>query len=289
MDRNTRSEFGEIQIAHVFSATEDDIRNISANPISWVIGKAQADKTGLVLFAKKKCCSLPVEFWNHQLREVDFRNKNELIDFVEKWGIPYHPIRNDPFLTEEQKELSGIRETERRAPVFIPHPHEREILYDCHITSIGSPFLSFISWAELESSIRALQALIGVLVYHKTVMFEAITAANSMINYASCNPTRLTTWQLSDAVVWKKGGIGLSSRGLLTSAICNQIIGSFADDTAEWRTCACEGCERKFKRKQPENLSVRPDRDSIYCCKKCKDRQAKRNQRRAAKNRRTVN
>ena len=289
MSKNTRSDYGEIQIAHVFSAAEDDIRNISASPISWAVGETKATKIGLVLFAKKKCCSLPVEFWNHQLREVDVRNKKELIDFVEKWGIPYHPVRNKPFLTEDQKEFNGISETEHHAPAFIPYPHEEEILYDCHITSKGSPFLSFISWAELESSIEALQLLVSTLVYCETAIPALITAANNMINYASCNPACLTTWQLSDAVVWNKGGISLSSRGLLTSAICNQIIGSFADDTAEWRTCACEGCERKFKRKQPENLSVRPDRDSIYCCKKCKDRQSKRNQREAAKNRRTIN
>lgn len=69
---------------------------------------------------------------------------------------------------------------------------------------------------------------------------------------------------------------------LLTAAICNQVIDAF-DDPIPWRECACEGCGVIFKRKQSKANA--PTSDSIYCCTACEERQKKRNQRAAAKNR----
>ena len=73
-----------------------------------------------------------------------------------------------------------------------------------------------------------------------------------------------------------------SSYSLLTAAICNQMIDAIADPIP-WRDCACDGCNVTFKRKQSKANA--PTSDSIYCCTACEERQKKRNQRAAAKNR----
>lgn len=69
----------------------------------------------------------------------------------------------------------------------------------------------------------------------------------------------------------------------LTAAISEQIIQTFADTEKPWKKCACETCDKWFKEKQSD--FKRSKKDSIYCSKKCSDKQGNINKSRAAKNR----
>lgn len=278
--------FSERQIVRVFDMPEDDAETqVCATPFAWVAGKVEGDDQGFVLWPERRVSSLPVEFWNHQLTGFALDDSSALADFVSAWGIPYHPFRNLSYLSDDMRKSSGIEETEEQARIYIPMPHPDEVGAGYFFTSYSSPRLSFISVKELRRSIEVLRLCVNALVRGKDFGSPALVAdVLRAVNSASCNPERLSLCNFADSVMWDKQGETLEARGLLTSAICNQLVSAFADG-AEWKVCACEGCGRVFKRKQPESMATRPDSDSKYCCTRCKNRQAKRNQREAAKNR----
>lgn len=278
--------FNERQIVKVFDLPEKDATShVCTSPLTWVVGKIRDFGHGLLLWPEKQVSSIPVEFWNHQLMDLSLKDPRDLHDFVSKWGIPYHPFRNLSYLSEEMRDLCGITATEEHARVFVPMPQPKEVGAGYFFTSFGSPRLSFISNEELYHSIEVLKICVNILVYGNDIENTALVAdVLRTVNSAACNPQRLSLFALADSVIWDKQGETLEARGLLTSAICNQLISAFAD-TAQWKECACKGCKRIFKRKQPETISTRPDSDSKYCCTKCKNRQTKRNQREAARNR----
>ncbi|WP_305297518.1 hypothetical protein [Parvibacter caecicola] len=278
--------FSERQIVKVFNMPEDDAETqVCALPLAWVAGRTKEDDKGFLLWPERRISSIPVEFWNHQLMEFPLDDPSALAEFVSTWGIPYHPFRNLSYLSGDMREFCGIKATEEDARLYIPRPHSEEVGAGYFFTSGGSPRLSFISAEELRHSIKVLRTCVSVLVRGEDFGMPALVAdVLRVVNSASCNPGRLALCNFADSVMWDKQGETLEARGLLTSAISNQLVSAFADD-AEWKVCACEGCGRVFKRKQPDSMVTRPDSDSKYCCTKCKNRQAKRNQREAAKNR----
>lgn len=263
---------------------EDCFSTVSAQSIMWVTGLLHDNGNGFVIEPQRRIGSLPVEFWNHELLRSDFKNNEKALKlFLEEWGIPYHPLRNSPYLTKEKMQEVGIAETDRKSDVFCPVPKPGQINKDqVFAPEKTSPFLQYVSKKEAASALLYLQFFIAKAVYG--VGGFADHAAFETINHAACNPLMLRRKGDDFTVYQDTYGRSLHAKGLLTSAICNQIVESFADD-AEWRQCGCEGCCRIFKRKQPDKEGTRPDRDSKYCSTICKNRQTKRNQRAAAKNR----
>lgn len=232
---------------------------------------------------------LPTEFFSHQLielhyllhpKEDEISNADDLLPFCAKWGLPFTPYgkaiyggRQDQrnCTAEIESVLTEWEETERitesYSPGFLPSLLNRGL---------------YVSVAEALSAVNDL-ALFALRVE------EIANGANSAFGisdiYNAAYPHSDFHWiSRNYEDVTQIGSVFNFSdirRGGLTSAVCRQMVETISDP-APWRECACVGCDRMFKRKQGAR---NPHRDSVYCCKQCEERQRKRNQRKAAKNR----
>lgn len=232
---------------------------------------------------------LPIEFFNHELMAVDVESEPSIFEFLKKWGFPYAPSRNPATapITEADFELNrhfkdackttsdliwAVHEIRENAAKEAGELDEDEYTSDDYGDSV-------ISFEEAALTIKTLQDVVRSIWSHfrnrESIDFTAI-------NRGSCHPYVAQEHMFIRTVGGWDNNHSLASFGLFTSAICNQIIETIADNT-QWRECACEGCEVIFKRKQSGSLS--PYSESVYCCKRCEERQKKRNQRKAAKNR----
>ena len=270
---------------------------------------------------------LPVEFFNHQLKEYDPGSEASVRKFVSDWGFPFLPQRNLSkdgggwayidverinsaiAATDEVRGLAQILgamwtdEYDRRTkqgrygtytednslilddeafenyeePVYgerIPTGAEAELFRSM---SNGVDESDAISLEEAALALETLQIAVlnvmhcirhGGLIHMKHL--DVFNVGGSNMRTIQCGG-------------WRSGAATSQQvHSMLTAAICNQMIDAFVDP-APWRDCACEGCDVTFKRKQSKAKA--PASDSIYCCSACEERQKKRNQRAAAKNR----
>lgn len=256
-------------------------------PISWVVGAVtQGELFGEQFLVHSKeqgsynvmtCADLPCELWNHELASVECESEDSVIEFVRSFGFPFSPMRNsescmvhsfDYSLVTHMADAIGATDnlTENDyCGLMLKGRNCREAACD-----------PTISLSEATETIRAFQIVISNL-------SDAVKGTDhfrfaDFVNAGSCNPMIATNFNIE---LIDRNSDSLIACGLLTSAICNQIIEAMAD-TALWKECACEGCGRVFKRKHG---AKNPNAVSRYCCTECENRQRKRNQRAAAKSR----
>lgn len=267
---------------------------------------------------------LPVEFFNHQLFAYDPRSEGSVRSFVETWGFPFLPLRNmDGNLTDwHRRDLaeidSALKKTDEvrdLALVLGSKYYEEEYRFDDEASPeeleeygedclLNRPFPRYgdriptkdeaehyrslyassnpgicdaISIEEASLTLRMLQDSVSSIMDAVRGRSTVHARHLDVINMGSSYP-RLLHWNGAYSGTQNKQ----QRYSLLTAAICNQIIDAFADVTP-WRDCACEGCNVTFKRKQ--SGAYAPTSDSVYCCTACEERQKKRNQRAAARNR----
>lgn len=225
------------------------------------------DMNGLLLSDKErptgKLNRLPTEFYAHQLLEVDASDPASVYAFARSWGLPFSPLRYSPhcicpegFAVDEALEaIEGTRRLES----------DYSVLYSGRI----------ISQAEAASTIELLQMVVEQLFAVVRAELSGRASQDGLcvdpINAVSCNIYVLDYFPCSNRTI-----PGYVPLGTLTSAIANQII-DVVNDRAEWKVCACEGCEKPFKHKQTDRRN--PDSKAQFCCQKCAERQRKRNQR----------
>lgn len=118
--------------------------HISASRSSWVIGKVHETDSGFLLKPTDRLSSLPIEFWNHELFDIDEQDTDCSIDFMEQWGIPYHPCRNSPQFASNSI-LESINETDLRRKYFFPEPKCDEVDNNNFFGKAGEALLFFIS------------------------------------------------------------------------------------------------------------------------------------------------
>lgn len=233
--------------------------------------------------------ALPTEFFTHQLMDVDSNNDESVLRFVQEFGFPYSPLRNEPkwpvyagisrdVINEHRKAVEATNKLE----YFLTKAEDAR--RDDGSSTIGSLFSGMvISKREAAFTIRLMQS-VSEFIQTSVIAGESSSEDKSgllqVVNFGACNPLYASGHSF---VHREHSGGNLHEYGMLTSAICNQIIETLADD-APWRMCACEGCGKAFKRKQSTANGTHSN-DSIYCCKLCEERQKKRNQRKAAKER----
>ncbi len=252
---------------------------------------------------------LPTEFFNHQLLEYDPQDQDSLIQFINDWGMPFSPQRNAKFCLKDwgiiwQLTETGIAETWNLEEALtetdldtdgilmkmiengeLTQENALDKIMEVNSKACFDTIGNVISLMEASVTLYVLQETVRILTQVErsgSWAADDIDRVLGVLNAGSRNEKialPATYWYYSEM---SNLNTELSSRGNLTPAICNQILACIADE-AEWRECACEGCGKLFKRKQ--SSSSNPDSDSIYCCDKCMERQKKRNQRKAAKNR----
>lgn len=270
---------------------------------------------------------LPVEFFNHQLRDYDPHSEASVRKFVQDWGFPFLPQRNmsaagggwayqdtdrinaaisatdsvrglaqilgamwtDEYDRRTKQGRYGVRGDdgttfldeeafeEYEEPEYgerIPTGAEADMFKSM---ANGMEESDAISFAEASLTLEILQ--VAVLSVMRCIRHGGMIHMKHLdaFNIGSSNPR---TIQYGG---WHSGAATSQQlHSMLTAAICNQVIDAF-NDPAPWRDCACEGCHVTFKRKQSKAKT--PASDSVYCCSACEERQKKRNQRSAAKNR----
>lgn len=218
---------------------------------------------------------LPVEFFNHQLFEYDPANEDDVLEFLTCYGLLFSPSREDENCFEDWGE--PMRESDAAAKDLTEQmeEHFRKKLISANVVSLPEASLTL---RVLQEAVTSMMALLK----NSDATLDDMARIKSVLDAASRHPLEIVASWEGITPTEHPHRNGLRSRGLLVSAICNQIVDAL-DDPALWRTCACEGCERLFKYKQSK--SAGHDSDSKYCCDKCMERQKKRNQRAAAKNR----
>lgn len=244
--------------------------NIKAFKIGWPLAddRFYEFEKGLYLFNSRESGhidSLPVEFFSHQLMDVDASNDEEILSFASDFGIPMHPSRYG---------IGGLPHREDVCDALI----EEKKKGDSARLKIADKHDGCWTCATLEEAritINDLQAAIDGLL--KCVSGESDSwYYNQTINAGAVNAFSVHE------------GIRTFPDNSLTNAICNQVIETIADE-APWRLCGCEGCGRPFKHHQPrKGVSTKTGKNpsrSKYCCLACQNRQGQRNRREAAKNR----
>lgn len=221
-------------------------------------------------YSDKTLTELPVEFFSHQLMDLDTESDDAIANFCKRYGIPLHPYRYTEYWYADADIKPAIEATNR----------------------LG---MGAVSCEEIRLAVYALQESLKTMFAY--IREEANTYNLNPIVAASCNPVASLQYpdtpisfspneaggDSSSHVFWNSRLDGCS----LTNAICNQVIDTIADDRHEWRECACEGCNRVFKVKQSNRpvASGKHPSNSVYCSTTCENRQGQRNKRKAAKNR----
>lgn len=244
------------------------MNQVGVFPVPWALAKPAFGEGGGELYVysgypSSELDSLPVEFFSHQLMALDVSNDNEVLAFTAEFGIPLHPSR---YAHTSNFEAGGyIWETTDEAR-YNAIQQAKAMTDDVSHHSDGWGFM-VASLPEVRFSLEDLKSEVSLL--FEFVRGESERWSGSCVNIASTS--RFMT----------HSGARTFPSNSLTNAICNQIQDVLADNETEWKICACDGCDRIFKRFQPRGknsckTSKKPPR-SIYCCRKCQDRQAQRN------------
>lgn len=228
---------------------------------------------------------LPIEFFSHQILEIpplslcpddEISNADELLSFCEKWGLPFSPDR----------EYGACGK--RMARPQIANEWQQAIeTTDSFFPGFSQSLINEGLFISVSEAARSIQDLSMFACSVSRIANGAHSALGMNAIYNAAYPHSAAYWcsAAGGAASTKAPGnvfdFGDARTGGLTAAVCRQMIETLSDH-APWRECACKGCGRMFKRKQGAR---NPHRDSAYCCKKCEERQRKRNQREAARNR----
>lgn len=235
--------------------------------------------------------SLPVEFFSHQLLELDTASDESILEFTTEYGIPRHPSRLSPLCgTHYRGNFSGPDEQYEKLADAKQATDESLFKFEDKVLSEskskwtdsnGEEHQVIASETEslwFETSLEEVRFTLFDLQYEVKTLFDFLSGSIKYWNGSCINGGASNKYAVH-------AGVRQFPDYSLTQGICNQIIETIAEDTP-WKVCACEGCGRLFKRQQsrednPPKTNKLPSR-SKYCSIACQNRQGQRNRRRAA-------
>ena len=190
---------------------------------------------------------LPVEFFSHQLMELDTTKDDEIAEFSARYGIAEYPYRR------MMKYVLPLSDTEQAAAI------------DAKCTQLHCPevWLGYINLDEERYALRLLQNEVARL-------FDYIRGETTYPGgYTFCKCSR------DSRIIGAFAGTRFSVDDFsLTNAICNQVIEFVTDEAREMKVCP--RCGRIFKRHQgseshlPKTEKKGP-RPSVFCSKRCQN------------------
>lgn len=216
-----------------------------------------------------KASDLPTEFFNHQLFEEGAKAEDCTQSFMAEWGLLFSPLRNswgclDGWQFLETMSMQGVKET------------------DILIERLPELAGRIVSKLEAETTLTVLREI--VLFLRKYIRSGGKDAKSLVmlalpLSVVSCNPFQIgssslpsrDTLELARRSMPRQVTYGLHDMGLLTSAICNQLIATIANEDIPWRECKCSDCDALFKYAQTNAHT--PNQDAYYCCKLHSDRE----------------
>lgn len=288
-------------------------------PVSSLARVVHNNISGLVLnkFTGEKRITegdLPVEFFNHQVMECNADDDEEIIAFMEKWGLLFSPTRANSAcinLNTVSRSASddiriGILETEelkvrhaynfystheglssqadmmeeiiKRGGLYIDSPNidymDRQNMKTLTTISIGQ----VVSLSEARGTLKAIQETINQMFEYIRSREKSVRPNMSFIRAGAANKKLLDDgYSLID---------NLECHGFLVCAICNQAIETIESPDL-WRSCRnapmpdrpmVKGCSRIYKHKQGDTPSgiAQSRYDSGFCCEKCRKAYAAR-------------
>lgn len=213
--------------------------------------------------------SLPLEFAFRELLELDPADDAELVAFMGRWGLLYHPERFAVFAGMEASE--AIAETDSLGM------HSAVSLAEARLAAL-----------DLQNAARAVRD------YQSMQGNDDPSSALRLINNGATRETQvcLRTVDLIevngklcevDGLSGYAYGMGFGSHTTLTNMICNQVLDVLAD-AFEWRECDNENCGRLHKSIRHRasgrpKTNKRPNEQPHFCSDACKDAVKKRQQR----------
>lgn len=245
--------------------------------------------------------SLPIEFFNHQLFETYTNKKNKenpdaTLLFMEEWGLLFSPLRNnwgclDGWQFLEAMSMQGVKETDfllEHAPELCGKAVSK---LEADTTRVVLQEIVYFLRKYIRSGgadVSSLQMIREPLNASSCYPFQLIDPSADEIKDASLNAMELFKLFYKEANPEEEAPLNsfiererlksarfadktLGGMGLLTSAICNQIIQSIWNTNIPWRECAYEKCDVIFKYSQSKART--PNADSAYCCPKHSDNQ----------------
>lgn len=228
-------------------------KKLTAFPVGWHLAENNTYKLNDDLYVTT--CgnyrdSLPVEFFSHQMMELDISNDNELVSFMSRYGILNHPSR----------------------------------------FGLGANFSSFLSFDDLESAKRKTDSAMFTESHANGISYVVVSLdeARAAAYDLQHDIDFMFKYIRGDIDIWNARYINAGAAAQyrisqhervfpdcsLTNAVCNQVIDFIKDDTRDIRECP--RCHRLFKRFQPKetganNKTNRKPSRSKYCSKTCQD------------------
>lgn len=271
--------FGEVQLDTFVPESEDygfvydlveNAEGLSpdySHGLSYYVGHAGHDGPTLV-----RATDLPIEFFNHQLFDEKGKGEEYIQEFMTEWGLLFSPLRNnwcclDGWQFLETMSMQGVKET------------------DILIERLPDLAGRIVSKLEAETTLAVLREI--VLFLRKYIKSngkdaQSLNMLAKPLSVATCNPYQIgpgdmpnpETIKLAQLEIPRKVTLTLRDMGLLTSAICNQLMVTISNEDVPWRECKCKDCEVLFKYAQTD--AATPNQDAYYCCKQHSDRERQR-------------
>lgn len=223
----------------------------------------------------QKKSKLPPEFFSHELFDFDLSQDDEVLGFVQSWGMLVSPLRYSANVLAE----IGVQDMETgEVAKFLGRSWLDEYLSMAETDGLGESRAYCVSLEETRNAIRRLR--------ETSLSVQKIALAKSDDDLTLID---IYNWVIAERAATRQSvprlGEDVPHRNLfsllspfrdanLTHAICNQMD-SFLADEAPARVCACEGCGRIFKRKRGSASNL-ASAVSDYCSVRCENRQRQR-------------
>lgn len=252
---------------------------------------------------------LPTEFFNHQLFEYASTDKepdSRVWALMEEWGLLFSPLRNDwgcldgwqfletmsmqgvretDVLVERMPNLAGLAVSKLEAETTFAVLKEIVLFLRKYIRNEDARSLSMLARPLAAASCNPFQ-VVAPHVPTETEKGVELVRADVMrkIKEETADLPEPTQAQIRESLETRQleeFPMPLRKTGMLTSAVCNQILDTIAIADVPWRECACDGCDVIFKYSQSNAVSF--NQDAYYCCPTHGARQRKRNSRKKPK------
>lgn len=263
-------------------------------PVARVLDKTKDGHWYMISDPLKRLDELPIEFFSHELLDVDFRDHREVFRFCSEFGLPfltsrYGGILNDISLrTESIRGSLGVDDYDRSKSVVLSMEEAQEAIYQLQ-ECVGTLFAYMTGVSD-----RTLNSNLPWWWDTQDVYESDVAASRMMLHLGASNPLtyhNATSIHLETAsLILRFNEIGdgpkrgTAPEGDLSRAVCNQLAAAVYGENP-W--LKCKGCGKAFQRYRGA-VGHKPDysrkpKPSLYCSKTCRSRTDKRNERASKK------
>lgn len=221
--------------------------------------------------------SLPDEFFNHQIADLDTDDEEAVRSFVSEWGFPFSPQRIESELAFSLFLNDGKNDAAENAIAQTDSLLVRS--FDLPIGEFPSAQETTYPGEAFVISVDEIRSTVNMIKKTRCLMFDYIKNPSNDNSFAFMD-FLLASVQYPLGFLYRGEPCGatyssLSERGFLTQAIANQMVETINDE-APWH--ACVKCGKLFKRKQniARKVSTKKQAYTAYCSIFCQTNRKKK-------------